>query len=266
MSLEFDFGRNWQDFSAAKLDNQRLQAAVQSLQDLIGAKNIVGRSFLDIGCGSGLFAIAAAQSGAARVVGFDLNPTAIEVSTRNALRLKKQGDALAAPHLCVGNVLDQAFLAQLGTFDLVYAWGSLHHTGAMWQAIRNAASLVEPERGSLVMAIYNYHWSSPIWQQIKWLYNLSPGPGRWLLNYLFGAIIYAAKALVTGRNPLAKERGMDFWYDVIDWLGGYPYEYASPTDIVNFIEAEGFQIERIVAPTVPTGCNEFVFRRADSAQ
>jgi len=265
MSLSFNFGRNWEAFSAAKLDARRLHDATRSLQELIGAGNIEGRSFLDVGCGSGLFSIAAAQCKAARVVGFDVNPTAIEVSQKNVVRLADQLDRIAEPHFRVGDVLDDVFLAQLGTFDIVYAWGTLHHTGAMWKAVRKAASLVKAENGMFVVAIYNHHWTSPIWKQIKRFYNLSPCPVRWLLNYLFGALIYVAKWAITHRNPLNKERGMDFWYDVIDWLGGYPYEYARVADIVRFVQPLGFQLEQIVRPSVSTGCNEFVFRRCNSS-
>jgi len=193
-----------------------------------------------------------------------MNPTAIEVSKNNLVRIADHLDAIAMPHFCIGDVLDGAFLAKLGMFDIVYAWGVLHHTGGMWQAIRNAASLVEPENGMLVLAIYNRHWTSPVWKQIKRLYNLSPGPVRWLLNYLFGALIYVAVWVITRRNPVNKERGMDFWYDVIDWLGGYPYEYTRISDIVDFVQPLGFQVEQIVKPRVPTGCNEFVFRRSNS--
>ena len=261
-SLAFDFGRNWQAFSAAKLDVRRLNDAVQSLQDLIGSENIRGRTFLDIGCGSGLFSIAAAQCGAARVVGFDISPTTIEVSRNNVARFADHLDGITAPHFCIGDVLDDAFLADLGTFDIVYAWGVLHHTGAMWQAIRNAVSLVEPEDGTLVIAIYNHHWTSPVWKQIKRMYNLSPGAVRWLLNYLFGALIYGGVWITAHENPLHKERGMDFWYDVIDWLGGYPYEYARISDVIGFVQPLGLQVEQVVKPRGWTGCNEFVFRRS----
>jgi 2-polyprenyl-6-hydroxyphenyl methylase/3-demethylubiquinone-9 3-methyltransferase len=69
---------------------------------------------------------------------------------------------------------------------------------------------------------------------------------------------------VTRRNPLDKERGMDFWYDVIDWIGGYPYEYATRQEIEAFVCAQGFTPQRFVAAQVPTGCNEFVFERIRS--
>jgi 2-polyprenyl-3-methyl-5-hydroxy-6-metoxy-1,4-benzoquinol methylase len=262
-ALSFDFGRNWEAFSRAKVDAERLQDARRSLQQLVGTDNIEGHTFVDVGCGSGLFSIGAAQLGAARVVGFDVNATAVHVSNTNLRRLRGDlPEGTSEPRFCTGNVLDPAFLEDLGTFDVVYAWGVLHHTGAMWQAIRNAASLVKGEDGILVLALYNRHWTSFFWKQIKRLYNLSPHAVRRLLHYIFGALIYLGVWVTTRENPLHKERGMDFWYDVIDWLGGYPYEYAGAEAVVQFVHPLGFRVERVVRPRAPTGCNEFVFKRS----
>ena len=260
-TLAFDFGRNWEAFSDAKLDDQRLDDAVRSLQQLIGPEKIEGKTFLDIGCGSGLFSIAAALCGARQVIGIDINPTAIEVSRHNLQRFQSRLERANAPEFFVGNVLDDAFLADLSAFEIVYSWGVLHHTGAMWDAIHNAASLVEPQNGTFVIAIYKHHWSSPVWKQIKRLYNLSPDPIRTVSNYVFGALIFVAIWTATRSNPLNKPRGMDFWYDVIDWLGGYPYEYAGDHEIVQFVQPLGFRVEKIVSDRAPTGCNEFVFKR-----
>jgi 2-polyprenyl-6-hydroxyphenyl methylase/3-demethylubiquinone-9 3-methyltransferase len=263
-SLSFDFGRNWEAFSNAKVDAERLYNARRSLQQLIGIENIESHTLVDVGCGSGLFSIGAAQLGATRVVGFDVNPTAVKVSKNNLQRFRDELiDDGAEPHFCTGNVLDTDFLESLGTFDVVYAWGVLHHTGTMWQAIRNVASLVKPDNGIFVLAICNQHWTSFFWKQIKRLYNLSPYAVRWLLNYIFGALIYIGVWVTTRGNPLHKERGMDFWYDVIDWLGGYPYEYADRESVVRFVQPLGFQVELVVRPRVPTGCNEFVLKRSD---
>jgi SAM-dependent methyltransferase len=260
--LSFDFGRNWKAFSTAKVDAQRLEDAVESLVDLIGGDRVAGRTFLDVGCGSGLFSIAAAQLGAVQVVGFDANPTSIEVSRENWQRLRQHLPVeVSEPTFRTGSVLDDRFLAQLGAFDVVYAWGVLHHTGAMWQAMRNTAGLVAPENGTLVVAIYNQHWTSPFWKQIKRLYNLSPRVVRSLFHGLFGPLIYAGVWITTHQNPLHKERGMDFWYDVIDWLGGYPYEYARPGHVVEFVDALGLELERMLKPRGATGCDQFVFRR-----
>jgi 2-polyprenyl-6-hydroxyphenyl methylase/3-demethylubiquinone-9 3-methyltransferase len=77
----------------------------------------------------------------------------------------------------------------------------------------------------------------------------------------FAGIIYVAKFLVTWRNPLDKQRGMDFWFDVTDWVGGYPYEYATPQEVERFVSTEGLTLCRSIGAQVPTGCNEFVFKK-----
>ena len=252
----FDFGSNWRAFSENRLDDRRLAVAMRSLQSLLRRESLHALSFLDVGCGSGLFSIAAHQLGAARVVGIDINPHCIAVSEWNRDHL--------APNAPItfqqASALSPQSLHALGLFDIVYAWGSLHHTGAMWDAIRVVAAQVVPS-GTLVLAIYNQHVTSPIWKAIKRLYNRLPGFGRRLMTIPFTGIIYVAKFLVTRRNPLEKERGMDFWYDVIDWLGGYPYEYAAPQEVETFVSAHGFVLSHCVGAQVPTGCNEFVFER-----
>ncbi len=254
----FDFGSNWQAFSARRLDAVRLTTAVRSLQSLLEKDTLEGLSFLDVGCGTGLFSIAAHQLGAAKVVGIDVNPSCISVSEQNRDRL--------APHSPVlfqqGSALSRGDLHSLGRFDIVYAWGSLHHTGAMWEAIGNVAKQVSPG-GLLVVALYNQHLTSPVWKIIKRLYNWLPGFGRVSMAVLFSGIIYVAKFLVTGRNPLEKERGMDFWFDVIDWIGGYPYEYTKPREVQKFVTAQGFKPGHYIPARVPTGCNEFVFIKND---
>ena len=190
----------------------------------------------------------------------DINPRCIEVSERNRDRLVP-----GAPISFVGaSVLSPQILNGFGVFDVVYAWGSLHHTGAMWDAIRNVAARVSIG-GTLVVGIYNKHFTSPLWKAIKWLYNRLPRLVQRIMVVLFSGIIYAAKFLVTWRNPLDKERGMDFWVDVIDWVGGFPYEYATPDEVEKFVRTQGFLLRRYVAAQVPTGCNEFVFIRSVSA-
>ncbi len=261
MSDTFEFGRNWGAFSAAKLDDSRLEEAQRSILELLGTDSLKGRTFLDVGCGSGLFSIAAARCGADRVLGFDLDPEAAEVSRANHERLTSGSRADSAPEFTVGSILDEGFRGALGQFDIVYAWGVLHHTGAMWDAIRHTCSLVKGSDGVLAMAIYNRHWSSPAWHEIKRLHNALPRALQRPYCALFVPAICGAKVAVTAANPLRKQRGMDFWYDVIDWVGGYPYEYASAESVVASVESLGFATSRVVPAQVPTGCNEFVFRR-----
>jgi 2-polyprenyl-6-hydroxyphenyl methylase/3-demethylubiquinone-9 3-methyltransferase len=130
----------------------------------------------------------------------------------------------------------------------------------MKKAIQNASVLVT-RGGYLVLAIYNRHFSSRIWLGIKWSYNKAP---VWLKNVMVATlfpIIWVAKLIATGKNPLAQARGMNFYYNVIDWVGGYPYEYANRDEVVHLVEPLGFRCIRFFPAKVPTGCNEFIFRR-----
>ena len=73
------------------------------------------------------------------------------------------------------------------------------------------------------------------------------------LDVYFGRTIYV---------PLfKKERGMEFFHDVVDWVGGYPYEFATAEEVRQFFERLGFKEENFFPAQVPTGCNEFVFQR-----
>jgi 2-polyprenyl-6-hydroxyphenyl methylase/3-demethylubiquinone-9 3-methyltransferase len=255
----FDFGKNWQAFSADHVDERRIAVAARSLQALLGREDLAGAAVLDVGCGSGIFAVAAHRIGAGRVLGVDINPRSIDASEQNLARLSPDAPVTFRQV----SALDRAAMDGLGQFDLVYAWGSLHHTGSMREAIINTTRLVAPG-GMLVLAIYNRHITSPVWRAVKWLYNGVPPIFQRLMAIAFAGVIYLAKLAVTRRNPLEKERGMDFWYDVIDWVGGYPYEYASPAEVERFVAGFGLTLRTLIPAQVPTGCNEFVFVRAQA--
>jgi 2-polyprenyl-6-hydroxyphenyl methylase/3-demethylubiquinone-9 3-methyltransferase len=250
----FDFGANWQRFSQGSLDSLKFEEAFNSLDQLIGHEKIKGSSFLDIGCGSGIFAIAASLAGARKVLGIDISKESIAVSISNKKRFANQG-IIDFFHK---SILDDD-IWQLGQFDIVYSWGVLHHTGDMWKAIDIASQLVSPN-SLFVIAIYNKHWSCKIWKPIKRFYNIVPAIIQRLMVWVFFIIIATAKLLVTHKNPFKKQkRGMSFYYDVIDWVGGYPYEYASRDEVINHVGKLGFKCIKSVKPVVPTGCNEFVF-------
>ena len=256
MTDSFDFGNNWRRFSESRLDAARFGEAVQSLEKLFPAGALRGRSVLDVGCGTGLFSIAAARLGAQPVVGIDISPECVAVSEENRARVGQDADVTFR----VVSALDPIALHGLGQFDVVYAWGSLHHTGRMWDAVENVSRAVVPG-GTLVLAIYARHITSPAWSVIKRSYNTAPAPLRRAMLWGLAPVIYAAKFIVTRQNPLRKDRGMDFWFDVVDWVGGYPYEYASPQEVSARMTALGFVVRSMQPAAVPTGCNEFLLER-----
>lgn len=260
----FDFGENWSEFSTHALTPQRVADARTSFAALLDGIPLAGKSFLDIGFGQGLVLLSATGLGA-RTHGCDINPKCADVLRRNHAHFP---DVAVLPSVTVGSILDERVVTTLraagdaaGNFDIVHSWGVLHHTGDMTKAIEHAANLVAPG-GFFILAIYNRHWSSPIWLWIKRSYVASP---RWLQRAwvgLFYPIILVAKSLVTGRNPFRQERGMDFYYDVVDWVGGYPYEYASTPEIERTLARRGFRLVKLLPARVPTGCNEFIFQRS----
>ena len=268
---QFDFGANWKSFSDRALSAAHVQQAKEHFAQLFAGIELDGRAFLDIGFGQGLTLLIAASEGA-KTIGCDINSTCADVVRSNQKRYFPGLPEDAVP-LLVGSILDPGFIETLRTeapdqsrraYDIVHSWGVLHHTGNMRDATQGAASLVVPG-GYLVISIYSRHWSSGLWGVIKRFYNAAPVLLRRLLVALLTPLIYVAKWCVTGRNPLEQRRGMDFHHDILDWLGGYPYEYATPAEVNRMLENLGFESVRFIPANVPTGCNEFVFRRASNS-
>ena len=165
------------------------------------------------------------------------------------------------PQVEIGSILDSKWVeseVKKEKYDIVHSWGVLHHTGDMNLAFKHACELVK-DGGYFVCAIYNRHWSSLLWKWIKYTYCRSPEFVKNAMISLFYPIIYLAKWMVTGKTPKDKLRGMDFMHDVIDWVGGYPYEYASIQEIKDLIAPYGFKCIKEIDSNVPTGCNEMVF-------
>jgi len=261
--MQFDFGKNWTNFARKALDTTAVAQAREHFAQLLAGVPLQNRSFVDIGFGQGLSLLLAKEAGAA-VVGCDINRNCLAALEATAGIFP--GAKIADVPLVIGSVLNASTVSQLsslqssGQYDVVHSWGVLHHTGHMTMAIKNAASLVKP-KGYFIIAIYNRHWSSPVWLLIKWLYCHAPAYIQKLLVAIFFPIIWAAKFFVTFDNPMKQERGMNFFYDVIDWVGGYPYEYASRQEIEQMLGEMGFDCVRTIPAKVPTGCNQFVFCR-----
>jgi SAM-dependent methyltransferase len=267
--MQFDFGKNWDDYSRKALTPDRVGQARADFCSLMGCVDLRDKSFLDIGFGQGLSLLIAAECGA-RAVGCDINHRCAEVLAANR-RFFPSLDPSSTIPVEIGSILDDAVVDRLrtlsarsdGAYDAVHSWGVLHHTGALWKALGNAVSLTAGG-GFLVVAIYNAHWSSPLWKVVKRAYGASPRIIRQAAVLSLYPIIALAKAAVTRQNPFRQNRGMDFYYDVVDWVGGYPYEYASVREVTAFLEGKGFTNVKTLDSLVPTGCNQFVFVRGQT--
>lgn len=263
--LRFAFGANWSRFLDG-LDDRAITHATESLSAWLGDPR--GQAFLDVGCGSGLFSLAARRL-SARVVSFDLDPASVQCGER--LRDSEYPNDENWT-IRIGSALDSEFMESLGRFDIVYAWGVLHHTGAMWRALELTSRRVAPG-GKLLVSLYNDQGrASKYWRAIKRTYNQLPPRLRPILVGLVCARWLPSLALadlLKGQSPLRRYRdygqgrGMSPWTDWIDWIGGYPFEVATPGDVFRFLRDRGFTlVDMRTSPGL--GCNEYLFARAKS--
>ncbi len=160
-------------------------------------------------------------------------------------------------------MLDVALINRLRSelFDVVYSWGVLHHTGAMWQAIDHTCSLVKLG-GLLWISLYAKGPQYARDLALKQRHNAASAFGKRMLAWRFVPSVMYAR-LRRGCNPLAwnerKARGMDTWHDIIDWLGGLPYEVATVDEVVAAAQARGFTLKR-VEPAPEGSCHVFLFQ------
>jgi predicted RNA methylase len=260
----FEFGENWKSYSKT-IDQKRIASAVEGVRKLF-PEGLTGKTFLDIGCGSGLHSLAALLLGAAMVTAVDIDENS--VSTTQELLTKHAPNSRWTAR--VASVFDVSCDA-LGKFDVVYSWGVLHHTGDMWRAIESATDFVRAD-GQFAIAIYSATACDSMWKAEKKFYSRAPSPIQWSIRQIYMVAFLTAK-LGLGANPISyvrkysEVRGMNFSHDVHDWLGGYPYETATAPELHDRICKMGFAEERsftlpVTSGLFGSGCHEFVFRKS----
>ncbi|MFT5434189.1 MAG: 2-polyprenyl-3-methyl-5-hydroxy-6-metoxy-1,4-benzoquinol methylase [Myxococcota bacterium] len=261
----FEFGKNWSQFLRV-LNEDRILKAEESLKEMLEVDSLEGKSFLDIGSGSGLFSLAAKRLGAS-VHSFDFDSSSYACTKELKRRFFEDDESWTVEQ---GSALDREYVESLGKYDFVYSWGVLHHTGEMWEAIENASIPVKDD-GTFFIAIYNDTGSQvERWKWIKKTYCKLPGP----LKSPFAVLVTLpeegkrlVRAVVKLRpseffrfwHTYTTSRGMNRWFDIIDWVGGYPYEVATPDEIFDFGKAKGYRLTKLKVGGVGLGCNEFVF-------
>lgn len=258
----FQFGKNWEGYLGT-ISEEKIHNAEKSLMEMLECNDMTGKHFLDVGCGSGLFSLAAMRMGA-YVFSFDFDPDSVKC----AQLLREKFFSGGNWKIEKGSILDKQYVSSLGQFDIVYSWGVLHHTGDMEGAMRNIDFLVKND-GKLFIAIYNDEGKNSVrWRKIKKIYN-SGALGRYFIVSIYFPFFFFRSFfsdILKFKNPFRRyydyksQRGMSMFYDWLDWLGGLPFEVATPDAIFEFFKQRGYTLQKLKT-TQTLGCNEFVFQK-----
>lgn len=256
--ITFSFGKNWQEY-VNSVSEENIEGAKQDIVSWIGKENINGKAVLDIGSGSGIHSYSFYLLGASQIFSFDYDVKSVKAT----LLFWDKADRPTNWKVVQGSVLDNAFLSSISKADIVYSWGVLHHTGDMWKAIENASKFVK-DGGFFFISIYA---KGPNYERhlgIKQRFNAKGafGKGVMIWGYIFRNYIW--KRLKKRQNPFAwnqkKARGMTVYYDVIDWLGGLPYEVAYDHEITEFLSRLGFSLVKL-QPREEGACHRLLYKK-----
>ena len=260
----FEFGKNWESFIMTNFSNEVLGESKRHLLNFLDGHDLKGKSFLDVGCGSGLHSLAALDAGAAHVSSFDYDPISIKATNY----LKHLQVDHADWKIEQASILDDGFINNLPLFDIVYSWGVLHHTGDVWHALKNAAGRVKPG-GLFYVALYSADVQidpgPEFWLEVKKKY-VSSGllKRRWMEVWYIWRFMMDREwgkfsDVVERARAYKKERGMNLITDVRDWLGGWPMEFVFDDDVIKFCKDKGLALEKISSGEANT---EFLFKRS----
>ncbi len=253
--ITFSFGKNWQDYLNT-VSEEEIDKAKENIQLWLGSGFVSEKTVLDIGSGSGIHSLSYYLLGAQKIYSFDYD----EHSVQATQSLWEKEGCPKNWTVTLGSILDSHFLKSLGQFDIVYSWGVLHHTGSMWEAVENASKLVKPG-GLLWISLYAKGPLYPKHLALKKKFNSASNLGKqgMIFKRIGGKMLRRLKNL---DNPFTwnqkKGRGMNVYHDIVDWLGGLPYEVASENEVTVFLRERGFILERIKVKT-DGGCSIYVF-------
>jgi ubiquinone biosynthesis O-methyltransferase len=199
-------------------------------------EEVQGMAVLDAGCGTGIFSAVFARNGAGRVVGIDISPGSLETA-----RGLKEKFNLANVSFERQDMLQLPFAD--GTFDIVWAWGTVHHTTDPLRAISELARVLRPG-GSIFLAVYKRTKVTWIHEIIRKTLVKTPKRSWTALSRIMAFFLSPVVFFFKKREKSRKGEKLEEL--ILDWYFVPIRHYYTPEEIRDVLEGKSFEIEKFL--------------------
>lgn len=197
---------------------------------------VQGKTVLDSGCGTGIFSMIFARHGAEKVTGIDISEGSLE--TARGLQ-KKFG--LNNAEFSRQDMLSLPYAEE--SFDIVWAWGTVHHTTDPLGAIKGLARLLKPG-GSMLLAVYTRTRLTFIHEIIRKTLIRTPKKSWKALSRIMA--FFLAPVVFFFKKREKSRKGEKLEELIMDWYFVPIRHYYIPEEIRSLLEEDGFTIEKFL--------------------
>ena len=197
---------------------------------------VAGRTVLDAGCGTGIFSIIFANNGAAAVTGIDISQGSLDTarSLKDRFQLEnasfQREDMLSLPF-------------NDGTFDIVWAWGTVHHTTAPLKAVDELIRVLKDD-GVILLAVYKRTRLTWVHEIIRKTLVRTPKRTWKALSKILAFVLSPVVFFFKKREKSRKGEKLEEL--IMDWYFVPIRHYYFPEEIKTFLEEQGFTVEKFL--------------------